>query len=289
VDGTPRAKPGPAANHPSPAGGRGRLWFEAGLLAVAATIAAIHFWPRAAEPPRPRPAVQTAAKTASDDSAAYISPTGGCRIRVAGIKDDTLPAALGRVCEENLSRIKKAVDASELPKFQFRVDGKRDFVLMAPLFGLSIPPGDGEITLYGRQLRPDAAETRAVMAALMARQIVREAGGGALPRWLEAGFALSVMNRVVPGAYDPAKVLAGADRYLEDDVLDEAFLENNPLAYAQSASFTNYLFKKAQPGSAMELARRLKDKSPLDKAFLSIYGLDRPEMMKSWFDQSKAP
>jgi hypothetical protein len=97
------------------------------------------------------------------------------------------------------------------------------------------------------------------------------------------------MNRVVPGAYDPSKVLAGADRYLEDDVLDEAFLENNPLAYAQSASFMDYLIKKAQPGSAIELARRLKDKTPLDKAFLSIYGLDRPELMKSWFDQSKTP
>jgi serine/threonine protein kinase len=288
ADGHARAKPAPAADRPPAAGGRGRLIFEAGVLAVAAAIAAIHFWPRAAEPPRPRPLVQAAAKTSSEDPAAYLSPSGGCRIRVAGIKDETLPAALGRVCEENLSRIKKAVDAPELPKFQFKVDGKRDFVLMAPLFGLSIPPGDGEITLYGRQLRPDAAETRAVMAALMARQIVREAGGGTLPRWLEAGFALSVMNRVVPGAYDPSKVLAGADRYLEDDVLDEAFLENNPLAYAQSASFMDYLIKKAQPGSAIELARRLKDKTPLDKAFLSIYGLDRPELMKSWFDQSKA-
>ena len=217
----------------------------------------------------------------------YITSSGNCRFRAASLEDENLLVMLGRYCEDDLSRIRNAMGSYNIDPLNFRVDGRRDFALMKSTFGLGTTSGRNEIFLHGKIRKRDKSGVRAVLAALIARQLLRQEGGPSLPRWMEAGFALDQMDRLFPGVYDPGKDIASLSKHLDETLWNEAFEQNSPEAYAQAALFVRRLDKKYHSSSLVRVARLMKRGAPAKEAFHSVYRQGVESLLKRWFEETQ--
>jgi serine/threonine protein kinase len=219
--------------------------------------------------------------TASGESGGiYTSHSGGCTFAIEGEADDAFLESLGEICEDGLRRLKASLGTTSSPRMRFTVDAKRDFALMAPLLGVGRTASGTGMVIAARSIRTDSPEARGAVVAMAARRILRNAGGSLLPAWLEAGFSLSMAGRIVQGSYDPRRVLSGTQVRLEDDVLDEALKENNPLAYAQAAALVGCMTRESGPGSILELAGLLKEGSAVEDAIMKVFSRTRADFQK---------
>jgi len=241
--------------------------------------------PTFAAAPSAKPAETT--DTLAFPTARYITPAGHCSFKGIGLTSEDVLVTLGQHCEGHLNRVQMLLGGEAVPPIAFRVDGRLAFADMLPSFGLGVQSDPTETLIYGGSLDLQSPSVNAVMMALVGRHAIRYAAGPTLPRWLEAGFALSQMNSAAPGLYRPEQSLAGLAQRLDEKVWETGLDAGEPRAYAQAALFVAYLDAWYQTAALVSFAKALKDGQAVDDAFLAVYKQDLATLLSAWFAQQK--
>jgi len=219
----------------------------------------------------------------SEDSFVSVSATNpdkNCNITLIGNDDQGFADSLALLCGQDLSRSMVLLSTTDLPRIDLTVDMRltpvRTFVSLPPLTG---EPWDPTV-ISGKGLNVEGL--RPYIIARIGNAAIRHVNP-ATPLWLQTGYALALVHRILPRTYDPTPRLRTMRKVLSTHLINKGLLEHSSGAIDQVAGFCSFLAREYHFSSLATLAKHHGNNGDSIRAFQNTYSIPAPLLRGRWF------
>ena len=208
------------------------------------------------------------------------SPEGTCAVTLIGSDRRELADRLALVCGQDISRSMVLLGTTDVPPMDITVD-----VRLPPVKPLTPLPANEDddndpMVIHGKGL--DAVALRPYVIARIGDAVITGINP-ATPLWLRTGYALALVQRILPDAYNPHSRLKTMRNVLSSYLIDKGLREQSFTAMDQAAGFCAYLAAEYHFSSLARLAKACGDGGDDGEAFRETYSIPVELLRGRWF------